>query len=58
MKKCALTIVLFLLSMAFQGCSNQDPDQPPVGSISVKPKSDDDGIRLPQKSARPASKRG
>ena len=58
MKKCTLPIVLLLLSMAFQGCSNPDPDQPAVGSISVKPKSDDDGIRLPQKSARAASKRG
>jgi hypothetical protein len=28
------------------GCSNQDSDQPPIGSISARPPRSEDGIKL------------
>jgi hypothetical protein len=40
MKRTGLAILLVSVIVAVQGCGVSDPGQPPIGSISVKAKSD------------------
>ncbi|MDR3634304.1 MAG: hypothetical protein P4L84_10915 [Isosphaeraceae bacterium] len=54
MKRTGLAILL-ISAIAAQGCGVGDPGQPPVGSISVKSKSDD-GPKFPTKQRNKAAK--
>jgi hypothetical protein len=53
-----LFLITTLASFAalLPGCSGQDPGQPAIGSISVKPKDADAGIPVPKKGALSAPK--
>jgi hypothetical protein len=54
-KRIGLAIACLVGIVAAPGCGGQDPGQPAVGSISIKPKADDDGlpgVKKAPKSAR------
>ena len=51
---------MMLLPLAcLAGCSNQDPDQPPVGSIEIKARGEgtDSGVKLPARANTKAAEK-
>ena len=57
MKRISFAAVLSLVFLSSSGCSNQDPGQPSVGSISVKSREDDASVKLTKKTARSIGKK-
>jgi hypothetical protein len=50
----SLAIACLVGIVAAQGCGGQDPTQPAVGSVSVKPKGDDEGLPGPKNAPKGA----
>lgn len=52
LKRALLAIVPLVAVPALHGCSGQDPEQPPMGSISGPSKNSDKDLQLPKRAPK------